>query len=205
MFNYLQRIGKALMVPVAVLPAAAVLMGIGYWIDPSGWGGDSATAAFLIKSGAAIIDNMGILFALGVAYGMSRDKDGAAALAGLVAWLVVTTLLAPGSVGMLKGIPANEVPAAFGKIQNQFIGILCGVVAAELYNRFSHTELPKALAFFSGKRLVPIITSVVMMVISFILMAVWPVVFAGLVNFGIGISKLGPAGAGIYGFLNRLL
>ena len=205
MFNYLQRIGKALMVPVAVLPAAAVLMGIGYWIDPSGWGGDSATAAFLIKSGAAIIDNMGILFALGVAYGMSRDKDGAAALAGLVAWLVVTTLLAPGSVGMLKGIPANEVPAAFGKIQNQFIGILCGVVAAELYNRFSHTELPKALAFFSGKRLVPIITSVVMMVISFILMAVRPVVFAGLVNFGIGISKLGPAGAGIYGFLNRLL
>lgn len=205
MFSYLQRIGKALMVPVAVLPAAAVLMGIGYWIDPSGWGGDSALAAFLIKSGAAIIDNMGILFALGVAYGMSRDKDGAAALAGLVAWLVVTTLLAPGSVGMLKGIPATEVPAAFGKIQNQFIGILCGVIAAELYNRFSNTELPKALAFFSGKRLVPIITSVVMMAVSFILMAIWPILFTGLVNFGIGISKLGPVGAGIYGFLNRLL
>ena len=63
------------MVPVAVLPAAAVLMGIGYWIDPSGWGGDSAIAAFLIKAGAAIIDNMGILFALGVAFGMSKDKD----------------------------------------------------------------------------------------------------------------------------------
>ncbi|MGL4980871.1 MAG: PTS transporter subunit EIIC, partial [Fusobacteriaceae bacterium] len=103
------------------------------------------------------------------------------------------------------GIPANEVPAAFGKIQNQFIGILCGVVAAELYNRFSKTELPRALAFFSGKRLVPIITSVVMMVVSFILMAVWPVVFSGLVNFGILISKLGPIGAGIYGFLNRIL
>lgn len=205
MFNYLQKIGKALMVPVAVLPAAAVLMGIGYWIDPTGWGGDSATAAFFIKAGAALIDHMGILFAVGVAYGLSKDKDGAAALTGLVAWLVITTLLAPGSVAMLKGIPANEVPAAFGKIQNQFIGILCGVIAAELYNRFSKTELPKALSFFSGKRLVPIITSVVMMGVSFILMAVWPVVFSGLVNFGIGISKMGAVGAGIYGFLNRLL
>ncbi len=116
MFGYLQKIGKALMVPVAVLPAAAVLMGIGYWIDPSGWGGDSAIAAFLIKAGAAIIDNMGILFALGVAFGMSKDKDGSAALAGLVAWLVVTTLLAPGSVAMLKGIPVEEVSPAFKKI-----------------------------------------------------------------------------------------
>lgn len=205
MFSYLQKIGKALMVPVAVLPAAAVLMGIGYWIDPSGWGGDSAVAAFLIKAGAAIIDNMGILFALGVAFGMSKDKDGSAALAGLVAWLVVTTLLAPGSVAMLKGIPVEEVSPAFKKIQNQFVGILCGVIAAEIYNRYSKVELPKALSFFSGRRLVPIVTSVVMMVVSFLLMAVWPVVFSGLVNFGIGVSKMGAVGAAIYGFLNRLL
>ncbi|MGL6064885.1 MAG: N-acetylglucosamine-specific PTS transporter subunit IIBC [Fusobacteriaceae bacterium] len=205
MFGYLQKIGKALMVPVAVLPAAAVLMGIGYWIDPSGWGGDSALAAFLIKAGASIIDNMGMLFAVGVAYGMSKDKDGSAALAGLVAWLVVTTLLAPGSVAMLKGIPVKDVSPAFGKIQNQFVGILCGVVSAELYNRFSKTELPSALAFFSGRRLVPILTSVVMMGISFILMIVWPLIFSGLVSFGIKISSLGAIGAGIYGFLNRLL
>lgn len=205
MFGYLQKIGKALMVPVAVLPAAAVLMGIGYWIDPSGWGGDSAIAAFLIKAGAAIIDNMGILFALGVAFGMSKDKDGSAALAGLVAWLVVTTLLAPGSVAMLKGIPVEEVSPAFKKIQNQFVGILCGVVAAEIYNRYSKVELPKALSFFSGRRLVPIVTSVVMMIVSFLLMAIWPVVFSGLVNFGIGVSKMGAVGAAIYGFLNRLL
>ncbi|MGL5655785.1 MAG: N-acetylglucosamine-specific PTS transporter subunit IIBC [Fusobacteriaceae bacterium] len=205
MFSYLQKIGKSLMVPVAVLPAAAVLMGIGYWIDPSGWGGDSALAAFLIKAGASIIDNMGILFAVGVAFGMSKDKDGSAALAGLVAWLVVTTLLAPGSVAMLKGIPVEEVSPAFKKIQNQFIGILCGVIASELYNRYSKVELPKALSFFSGRRLVPILTSVVMMIVSFILMAIWPVVFGGLVSFGISVSKMGAIGAGLYGFFNRLL
>ncbi|MDP0493177.1 MAG: PTS transporter subunit EIIC, partial [Fusobacterium sp. JB021] len=84
MFGYLQKIGKALMVPVAVLPAAAILLGVGYWIDPVAWGGNSVLAAFFIKSGAAIIDNMPILFAIGVAFGMSKDKNGSAALAGLV-------------------------------------------------------------------------------------------------------------------------
>lgn len=205
MFSYLQKIGKALMVPVAVLPAAAILLGIGYWIDPVGWGGQSALAAFFIKSGGAIIDNMPILFAIGVAFGMSKDKNGSAALAGLVSFLVVTTLLAPGTVAMIQGIPAEEVPAGFAKINNQFTGILCGVIASALYNRFSEVELPKALAFFSGKRLVPIITSFVMMFVSFILMYIWPAVFSGLVAFGEGISKLGPVGAGIYGFFNRLL
>lgn len=74
--TYLQKIGRALMVPVAALPAAALLMGIGYWIDPDGWGTNSQLAALLIKSGAAIIDNMSILFAVGVAFGMSKEKDG---------------------------------------------------------------------------------------------------------------------------------
>ena len=205
MFSYLQKIGKALMVPVAVLPAAAILLGLGYWIDPVGWGGESVLAAFFIKSGGAIIDNMPILFAIGVAFGMSKDKNGSAALAGLVSFLVVTTLLSPGAVGMIKGIPANEVPAGFSKINNQFTGILCGVISSVLYNRFSEVELPKFLSFFSGKRLVPIISSFVMMLVSFILMYIWPAVYSGLVSFGEGISKLGPLGAGIYGFFNRLL
>lgn len=140
------------MVPVAVLPAAAILMGIGYWIDPTGWGSNSAIAAFLIKAGAAIIDNMSVLFAVGVAYGMSKDKDGAAALSGFVGFLVVTTLLAPGAVAQIQGIDPSAVPAAFSKINNQFVGILVGIVSAELYNRFSDVQLHKALAFFSGKR-----------------------------------------------------
>ncbi|KLI36351.1 PTS glucose transporter subunit IIBC [Brachyspira hyodysenteriae] len=205
MFNYLQRIGKSLMVPVAVLPAAAILLGIGYWIDPNGWGGGSPVAAFFIKAGGSIIDNMPILFAIGVAFGMSKDRNGSAALAGLVAFLVVTTLLAPATVGMIQSKAVEDVPAGFAKINNQFIGILCGVIAGGLYNKFSEIKLPEFLAFFSGRRFVPIITSVVMMVVSFILMVIWPAIYGGLVAFGEAIIGLGPIGAGIYGFFNRLL
>lgn len=193
------------MVPVATLPAAAILMGIGYWIDPTGWGANSALAAFLIKAGAAIIDNMSVLFAIGVAFGMSKDKDGSAALAGFVGFLVVTTLLSPGSVAQIQGIDLEAVPAAFGKINNQFVGILVGIVSAEIYNRYSTVELHKALAFFSGKRLVPILTSFAGILIAFVLMYVWPAVYGGLVSFGESIQGLGATGAGIYAFFNRLL
>ncbi|MGF1714159.1 N-acetylglucosamine-specific PTS transporter subunit IIBC [Photobacterium chitinilyticum] len=203
--GYFQKVGKALMVPVATLPAAAILMGIGYWIDPNGWGANSALAAFLIKAGAAIIDNMSVLFAIGVAYGMSKDKDGAAALSGFVGFLVVTTLLSPGAVAQIQGIDPSAVPAAFAKINNQFVGILVGIVSAEIYNRFSAVELHKALAFFSGKRLVPILTSFAGIFIAFILMYIWPAVYGGLVNFGEGIQGMGEVGAGIYAFFNRLL
>ncbi|MCU6681473.1 N-acetylglucosamine-specific PTS transporter subunit IIBC [Leclercia sp. H6W5] len=203
--GYLQKVGRALMVPVATLPAAAILMGVGYWIDPVGWGGDNALAAFFIKSGSAIIDNMSVLFAIGVAYGMSKDKDGAAALTGFVGFLVLTTLCSPAAVSMIQKIPADQVPAAFGKINNQFVGILVGIISAELYNRFSSVELPKALSFFSGRRLVPILTSFVMIAVAFILMYIWPMIFDGLVNFGEHIQKLGSVGAGVYAFFNRLL
>lgn len=205
MMKYLQRLGRSLMLPVAVLPAAAILMGIGYWIDPNGWGGESVIAAFLISAGSSIIDNMSILFAVGVALGMSKDRDGSAALSGLVGFLVVTTLLSTDTVAMLLSIEPGTVNAAFGNIGNQFIGIISGLVAASMYNRFSHVQLPDALAFFSGKRLVPIMTSVSMMVVSAGLFFVWPAVYSGLVNFGTSISDLGAAGAGLYGFFNRLL
>ena len=203
--SYAQKIGQALMVPVAALPAAAMLMGIGYWTDPEGWGANSQLAALLIKSGGAIIDNMGLLFAVGVAFGLSKDKHGSAALSGLVGYYVVTTLLSPASVAQLQHIDASQVPAAFGKINNQFIGILIGVISAELYNRFYQVELPKALSFFSGKRLVPIIVSFVMMAVAFILLYVWPHIFNALVGFGESIKDLGAFGAAIYGFFNRLL
>jgi len=193
------------MVPVATLPAAAILMGVGYWIDPVGWGGDSALAAFFIKAGSAIIENMSLLFAVGVAYGMSKDKDGAAALSGLVGFLVITTLCAPAAVAMIQKIPVANVPAAFGKINNQFVGILVGIISAELYNRFSQVELPKALSFFSGRRLVPILVSFVMIFVAFILMYVWPLIFNALVGFGVYIQHMGSVGAGIYAFFNRLL
>ncbi|WP_312095372.1 N-acetylglucosamine-specific PTS transporter subunit IIBC [Niallia sp.] len=205
MKSYLQKLGRALMLPVAVLPAAALLMGIGYAIDPSGWGAGSPIASFLIKAGSSILDNIAILFAVGVALGLSKDKDGASAMSGLVAYLVVKTLLSPASVAMLQGINVEDVNLAFSKIENAFIGILAGAVAAALYNRFSKTQLPPAFAFFSGKRLVPILSAVSMLIISVILLFVWPVIFTGLVTFGESISKIGAVGAGIYGFFNRLL
>lgn len=205
MMNFLQRLGRSLMLPVAVLPAAAILMGIGYWIDPVGWGSENIAAAFLIKAGAAIIDNIPILFAVGVALGMAKNRDGSAALSGLVAFLTVTTLLSSATVALFQGVDVEAVNPAFGKIANAFVGILSGIVAAQMYNRFSHVKLPDALAFFSGKRLVPIMTAFSMILVSVALYFVWPVVYTGLVGFGETISKMGAIGAGLYGFFNRLL
>lgn len=205
MMQYLQKIGKSLMLPVAVLPAAAILMGIGYWIDPSGWGANSPVAAFLITAGGSIVDNMSLLFAVAVAFGMTKEKDGSAALSGLVAFLVITKILSPNSIAALTKVDVATVPLAFSKISNQFIGILSGLVAAACYNKFHKVELTKALAFFNGKRLVPIMTSVVMLILAPILFFVWPAVFGALVSFGKSVTGLGPVGAAIFGFFNRLL
>ena len=203
--KYLQRLGKSLMLPVACLPVAAILMGIGYWIDPSGWGANNIVAAFLLKAGGALIDNMAILFAIGVAVGMSDDNDGTAGLAGLVSWLMVTTLLSTSVVAMFKGVEEAVVPAAFGKTQTQFIGILCGLIGAACYNKFKSTKLPDALSFFSGKRCVAIVTAGASLVATIILYFVWPVIYGALVAFGEAIMSTGAIGAGIYGFFNRLL
>lgn len=203
--KYLQRLGKSLMLPVAALPVASILMGIGYWIDPSGWGANNVIAAFLLKAGGALIDNMAILFAIGVAVGMSDDNEGTAGLAGLVSWLVITTLLSTGAVAMFKGIDVAEVPAAFSKTQTQFIGILAGLIGASCYNKFKNTKLPDALGFFSGKRSVAIMTALASLVASLVLFFVWPVVYNALVSFGKAIISTGAIGSGIYAFFNRLL
>ncbi|MGL5084470.1 MAG: N-acetylglucosamine-specific PTS transporter subunit IIBC [Clostridium sp.] len=205
MMKYLQKLGKSLMLPVACLPVASILMGIGYWMDPTGWGANMPAAAFLIKAGSALIDNMGILFAIGVAVGMSDDNDGTAGLAGLVSWLMITTLLSSGVVAMLKGVEVTEVSAAFGKIETQFIGILAGIIGATCYNKFKNTKLPDALGFFSGKRSVAIVTAGASIVASLILFFVWPFVFDGLISFGKSIVSTGAIGSGIYTFFNRLL
>lgn len=205
MMKYLQKLGKSLMLPVACLPVASILMGIGYWIDPAGWGANNVVAAFLLKAGGALIDNMAILFAIGVGVGMADDNDGTSALAGLVSWLMITTLLAPGSVAFFKGIDVAEVPAAFSKIQTQFTGILSGLIGSACYNRFKGTKLPDALSFFSGKRCVAIVTAGASIIASLILFFVWPVIYGGLVTFGTSIVSTGAVGAAIYAFLNRLL
>lgn len=207
MKTYLQKIGRSIMLPISVLPIASLLMGIGYWIDPAGMDGigTNTFAIFLIQAGLAIITKLPMLFAVGIATGMSKDKSGASALSGLVAFLIVTTILSPDVVGMLQGIDASLVQPAFDNIDNVFVGIICGIVAASLYNRYSNVKLPMAVAFFSGKRFVPILSAGAMLVISGVLYLIWPVAYEGLVIFGETIAKMGPLGAGIYGFFNVLL
>ena len=107
----------------------------------------------MIKAGGALIDNMSWLFAIGVAVGMADDNDGTAGLAGLVSWLMITNLLATGTVATLTGVGADAVNPAFAKIGNQFIGILAGLIGSTCYNKFKGTKLPDALSFFSGKTL----------------------------------------------------
>ena len=210
----LQKLGKALMLPVAVLPICGILMGLGYALAPAAMGAAGATEGFayvlgffLIKAGGAVIDNMAILFAVGVAVGLADEENGTAALSGLVAWLMFTTLLSVGVVGTIApdmiANKTNEV--AFSKIANPFIGILSGVVGALCYNKFKGTKLPEFLAFFSGKRSVAIVTGVVAIVLSAILLFVWPVIFGALVSVGNFIKSLDVIGVGLYAFLNRLL
>ncbi|RDY28525.1 PTS glucose transporter subunit IIBC [Romboutsia weinsteinii] len=205
MMKLFQKLGKSLMLPVACLPVASIFMGIGYAIDPGGWGANSVFAAFFIKAGSALIDNMAILFAIGVGIGMSDDNDGTAGLAGLVSWLIITTLLSVESVGFLKSIDVADVAPAFGKIQNQFIGILSGLIGSYCYNKFKGTKLPDALSFFSGKRCVAMVTAALSVVAAGILFFVWPTVYDALVSFGKSIISTGSIGAGIYAFFNRLL
>ena len=214
MMKYLQKLGKALMLPVAALPVCGILMGIGYAFAPAVMGAEGATSGFaytlgflLIKAGGALIDNMAWLFAIGAAVGLSDDHDGTAGLAGLVSFLMMQQLLSPGVVGAVRTLEEGTVDyIAFSKIAgNSFIGILAAIIGAACYNKFKNTQLPDWLAFFSGKRSVAIVTAVVSIVVSVVLLFVWPIIFGVLVALGNGIAKMGGIGAGIYAFLNRLL
>ncbi|MEJ9078699.1 N-acetylglucosamine-specific PTS transporter subunit IIBC [Gordonia malaquae] len=235
MMKFLQNLGKSIMLPVAVLPVAAILVGISNWIIGANDGQANVVTSFLQTAGLAIIANMPILFAVGVSIGMAKKSDGTSALAGLVSWLIITSLLAPTSVMTLLNsgfanselnpdsklgagqqvaevggklvLQSPDVNAAFapGSFQNAFIGILCGVIGALCYNRFKDTKLPDALSFFSGRRSVAIVTAGISLIVGLILLFVWPFVYTGLVNFGEWIVGLGAFGSGIYGFFNRLL
>ena len=209
MMKYLQKLGKALMLPVACLPICGILMGIGYLMCPATMqGGDISGVIpmigfFLVKAGGALIDNMALLFVIGVGVGMADDHDGTAGLAALASWLMITNLLSTGVVTTLMPAIADnqDKMIAFGKIANPFIGILAGIIGATCYNKFKSTKLPDWLSFFSGKRCVAIIAGVV----SAILLFVWPLIFGLLIAAGNGIEGMGAVGAGIYAFLNRLL
>ena len=206
MINFFQRLGKSLMLPVAVLPVAAILCGAGYWISTASGSSDNRIVTFLMLAGGALLEAIPLLFAVGVSIGMAKKTDGTSALAGLVSWLVVTTLLSTDNVMKLKGLPSVDlVDPAFAKIQNVFIGIICGLTGAFSYNRFKDVKLPDFLAFFSGKRCVSIVSIGISLLIAAVLFFIWSPVYDGLTAFGMFISGLGAWGAGLYGFFNRLL
>lgn len=178
--KYLQKLGKALMLPVACLPICGILMGIGYLLCPASMQGGDITGfgpmvgIFLVKAGGALIDNMALLFVIGVGVGMSDDHDGTGGLAALASWLMITTLLSTGFVTTLFPSIADNADKtlAFNKIANPFIGILAGVVS---------------------------------ILVSVVLLFVWPILFGALISIGNAIAGMGALGAGIYAFLNRLL
>ena len=214
MMKYLQKLGKALMLPVAALPVCGILMGIGYALAPAVMGAEGPTSGaaytvgfLLIKAGGALIDNMAWLFAIGAAVGLSDDHDGTAGLAGLVSFLMMQQLLNPGVVSAVRHIEEGTATyIAYQKVAgNSFIGILAAVIGAACYNKFKDTQLPDWLAFFSGKRFVAIATGLISIVASVVLLFVWPVIFDALVALGKGIAGMDGIGAGIYAFLNRLL
>ena len=213
MMKFLQKLGKSLMLPVACLPICGILMGIGYALCPSTMQGGEVTGFlemlgfFLVKAGGALIDNMALLFVIGVGIGMADDTDGTAGLAAFASWLMITNLLSIGTVSTLMPSIAENAnkTLAFNKIANPFIGILAGIIGATCYNKFKATKLPDWLSFFSGKRCVAIISGVVSIVVAAILLFVWPIVFGALIAIGEGVVGLGAVGAGIYAFLNRLL
>lgn len=211
--KYLQKLGKSLMLPVACLPICGLLMGVGYLLCPATMQGGEVTGLvnliglFFVKAGGALIDNLALLFVIGVGVGMSKDNDGTGGVAALASWLLITTLLSEGTVTTIMPSVAENPSSliAFQKIANPFIGILAGVIGSFCYNRFRDTKLTPWLSFFSGKRSVAIIAGVVSIVVSAILLFVWPLVFGGLISIGNAIAGMGAVGAGLYAFLNRLL
>ena len=198
------------MLPVACLPICGILMGLGYALCPSTMQGGDVTGIvqqigyYLVKAGGALIDNMAILFAIGIGVGMSEDNDGTGGLAALASWLMITNLLSTANVSVIMTL-SEDATLAFDKIQNPFIGIIAGIIGALCYNRFKGTKLPDFLSFFSGKRCVAIVAGVVSIIVSVVLLFVWPILFGALVALGEAIVSLDAVGAGLYAFFNRLL
>lgn len=182
MLAFLQKIGKALMLPIAVLPAAALLLRLGQ--------DDLLGIPFIAAAGNAIFAHLALIFAIGVAIGLAKDNNGSAALAGAVGYFVLTE----GTAAINPDIDMSVLG-----------GILSGIIAGLLYNRYYDIKLPEWLAFFGGRRFVPIVTGGAMVVLAFIFGYIWPPVQDLIHNIGEWILGAGALGAGVYGFLNRIL
>jgi PTS system N-acetylglucosamine-specific IIC component len=203
----LQPLGRALMLPIAVLPVAGLLLRLGQ--------ADLLNIPFIASAGDAVFSNLGLLFAIGVAVGFARDNNGAAGLAGVVCFLVASAgakTLVHVSPDALKGVPAALQDLAEGGFKDKALaklnvplGILSGVIAGDFYNRFGNLKLPDYLAFFGGRRFVPIVAGVAGLVLALIFGLGWGALSNGMDALSYGIVKAGPFGLFAYGFLNRLL
>ena len=185
----LQSLGRSLMLPIAVLPAAALLLRLG---QP-----DLLNLPWMAAAGNAIFSNLSMIFAIGIAIGLTGG-EGAAGLAALVGFLVFTGVFNT-LIPQVKGAPDPTINMGV------LSGILVGLVAAGLYRRFHDIRLPDYLAFFGGKRFVPIVTSLATLILGVIFGLIWPIIQIWINALGVGIVSLGPLGTGIYGTLNRLL
>ncbi|MGL4523537.1 MAG: N-acetylglucosamine-specific PTS transporter subunit IIBC [Bacilli bacterium] len=198
MLNFLVRIGKALMLPIAALPAAALLLRIGQPDLLGGVAGFETIGPVISAAGDALFANLPLLFAIGVAIGFAKDSNGAAGLSGAIGYLVLD-FSTKAYWGKAFGESAGSIKMmAFG-------GILAGIIAGLTYNRYHQTKLPEWLGFFSGRRLVPIVTSFIMLGIGIALMFIWPPIQDLIEAVGEGIVGLGAVGAGLFGLFNRLL
>ncbi|GAA2675157.1 PTS transporter subunit EIIC [Streptomyces lunalinharesii] len=208
----MQRIGRSLMLPVAVLPAAALLVRLG---NADMLGRESfptvitKIASYMAAGGGAILDNMPLLFAVGIAIGYAKKSDGSTALAAVTGYLVFQKVLAtftdknlPKVAAVVDGkIVMNEAPVNAGVLG----GVVMGLVVALLYQRYYRKKLPEWLGFFGGRRLVPILSAFAGLVVGIVFGLIWPVLGAGLHNFGEWLVGSGAVGAGIFGVANRAL
>lgn len=201
--KYAYRLGKAMMLPVACLPVAGLLMGVGFWLDPVGQGENLLLAHVMILAGSVLIDNMSLLFTLGVAVGLADEQDGTAALAGVISWLMIQKILSPDNVVILTG---NRVDASsFSYINNQFVGILSGWIGAYCCNKYRFKVFHGPLQIYGGRVYALMMATIYAALASIMLLFAWPYFHSACLYVGESLIGTGALGAGVYGFLNRLL
>lgn len=222
-FGVLQRVGRSFMLPIALLPVAGLLLGIGssftnattletYKLDSIIYEGGILYTILdiMAKTGSAVFDNLALLFAVGVAIGMAKKEKEVAALSGVVAYLIMNTAISAliNANGGVENMAANSTTTALGIPTLQmgvFGGIIVGLGVAALHNRFYKIKLPQVLSFFGGTRFVPIISSIVYLIVGIIMFFVWPIVQGWIARLGDLVLASGYAGTWIYGIIERAL
>jgi len=202
----LQRLGRSLMLPIATLPAAGLLLRLGQDDLLGSFKNDfmQKVAAILVAAGGGLFNYLPLLFAVGIAVGFARKGDGSTAVAAVVGFVVFTQVIQVFAPQLAKKVGDAPIPPG-GWPYGVLAGIVVGLVSALMWQRFYRTKLPPYLAFFGGRRFVPIVNSLVMIVLGVIFGLLYPIFNTGLTAFGNFLSNNPVVGGGIYGVANRLL